>query len=149
MDGLDAHRADGDRLAIADGRMREGGLGGRMNVNAGSRLGRQGLVTREVVGVDMRLDDMGEKEAFAPGPGGVVVHAIPARVHDQRFTRLAAPYEVGDTAGVLVDELLEYHRLHLPTRPPWFARPPGTRASRTAPWRTRMSRNLTADWLID
>ena len=128
--GLDTHRADGNRLAIGNRRVRIGGLRRRVDMDAGSRLGRQRLIAREMIGVDVGLDDMRQGQALPPGPGTIVVHAVPARVYHEGLTRLATPNQIGDAAGVLVDHLLEYHRLHLPIRPPCSARLPEIRPPR-------------------
>src|SRR5262249_56166279 len=95
-------------------------LGGGVDVDAGTRLGGQGLVSREVIGVDVGVDDVGQLEALTPGPGHVVVHTVPARVRDQRLARLATADQVGDAARVPLDPLLADHGLPLPSPPTSF-----------------------------
>jgi hypothetical protein len=113
---LERHVADPDLPAVLHRIVREGGIGGGVNVDPRPGLGGQGLVARHVVGVHVGLEDAGDREALAPGYRHVVVHPIAGRVHDGRLPGLGAADQVGQAARLLVQDLLKDHAQSMPHR---------------------------------
>jgi hypothetical protein len=111
---LERHVADPELPAVLHRIVGEGGIGGGVEVDPGPGPGRQRLVARHVVGVHVGLEDTGDGEPLAAGHGHVVVHAIAGRIHHDRLAGLGAADQIGETAGLLVQDLLEDHAQSMP-----------------------------------
>jgi hypothetical protein len=111
---LERHAADADLPAVLNRVVGEGGAGRGVDVDPRSGLGGQGLVARHVIGVHVGLEDGAHGEALAAGHRHVVVHAIAGRVHDGRLPGLGAADQVGEAAGLLVQDLLKDHAQSMP-----------------------------------
>src|SRR5712692_7627881 len=127
VDDLHPHRTEPDLVPVLDRRMGKRGLRRGMNVHPGSDLCGQALVARDMVGVDMGVHNVGQLQSLAPGPRRVVVDPVPCGVDHESLPRLAAADQVGDAAGIFIEDLLKDHRWHLPTRAHHDARWPWIR----------------------
>ena len=107
---LELDLAQTQRVAIDERHVREGHARRAMHVNGGLRGGAEVAVARDVIGVGVRLDHVGDREPLLARDTEIVVDAIPSGIDDDGAPRLGAADQVGQAAGLLVQELLEDHR---------------------------------------
>jgi hypothetical protein len=89
--------------------MGEADVGGLVQGRLGARAGRQLPVPGDVVGVDVGVEDVGEREPAAARPGDVLVHVGPGRVDHRGHALPLAGDQVADAPRRLVGEGLEDH----------------------------------------
>ena len=109
MEDLERHTPDRELVTIIGGRMGVCRLRGRVDIETRTALGGEGLVARHVIGVDMGLDDPGDREALSAGQGQIVIDALAPRIHHHRLPSLAAADQVGEASRLFVEDLLEDH----------------------------------------
>ncbi len=113
----EGHVAETDLGAVLDGAHGERGVRGRMQVDRRPRAGGERLVARDVVRVDVGLDDVGEGHTLLAGQGDVVVDAVTGGIDQSGLPALPAADQVGEATLLFVDDLLEDHRADCPTAP--------------------------------
>ena len=115
VDDLERNRSHAQFLAVLDGGVGEGRLSRGMDVDARPGLGGEGLVARDVVGVQVGLHDMGDREALLSAQSQVLVDPVPSGIDDHGLARASTADQVRETAGLLVEHLLKDHGRNLPT----------------------------------
>ena len=107
--GLQLDVAEADHVAVGERRVREGHPGRAVHVDGGLGGGGEVAVARDVIGVRVRLDHVGDGQALLAGDAEIVVHAVPSRVDHDGAPGLGAADQVGQAARLLVQQLLEDH----------------------------------------
>ena len=111
--GDDPHLADLDRVAVAERLVLVLDAGVLGDVNRGTRRLAQPPAARHVVGVVVRLEDVGDLEAVVAGERKVVLD-LPLGVDHHRLA--AVGDHVRRAAEILVQYLSEEHGRTLPRR---------------------------------
>ena len=115
VDDLERDRSHAQLLAVLDRGVGEGRLGRGMDVDARPGLGGEGLVARDVVGVQVGLDDVGDCEALLSAQSQVLVDPVPPGIDHHGLAGATTADQVRETAGLLVEHLLKDHGRNLPT----------------------------------
>jgi len=100
---------DVERVAVAQPLVVEGEPGRRVGEDRRARRGGEVTVARDVIGVRVRLDDVRDREAAAPGQSQIFVDAVAPGIDDDGPPGLAAADQVREAPGLFVDDLLEDH----------------------------------------
>ena len=82
-------------------------LGRAMDADGGAGGAGEVTIAGDVVGVRVGLHDVGDREPLLPGDPQIVVDTVAPGIDDHRASRLGAADEVGQAAGLLVEQLLE------------------------------------------
>jgi hypothetical protein len=89
-----------------------------VDMNLGARLGDEGLISADVVGVNMALKDVGDAKSLLPGRREIAPD-VPLRVNDRALAHAGTAHHVGTTPQPLDEELSKEHPfLPLAIRPP-------------------------------
>jgi hypothetical protein len=104
------HGAESQPLAVPEPAVREAGVGRLVEGEAGAGARGQLAIARDVVGVDVGVDHVGDRQPARAGERDVVVHVGVGRIDDRGHARPLAADQVADAAGRLVRERLEDHR---------------------------------------
>jgi hypothetical protein len=91
-----------DLLAIAERYEREGHRGGLVQVDGCAGRGRQRASAGRMVGVDVRLEDGGDRRAVALGLPQVIRHERGVRVADGQLIAAEAAEQVGGAAARVI-----------------------------------------------
>src|SRR5206468_6398827 len=83
--------------------------GGAVHQDRGLRERSQIAVAGDVVRMRVRLDDATDTESLLASEADVLADTIASRIDDDGLSRLATADEIRETAGLLVQELLEDH----------------------------------------
>ena len=108
MDDADLDLADGDHVAVLNRVVVVGWLGERVDRDACAVLEREAAVSRDVVGVVVRLDDANDLHAVPLRLGDVLLDRVRG-IDDDRLARGFGADEVRRAAEVGIDELAEEH----------------------------------------
>jgi hypothetical protein len=109
MDDADPDVADDDLVPVGEGLVRVVGRRGRVDRDGQALLEREPPVTRDVVGVRVRLEHADEPRSQPLRLFQVGLDPVGGIDEDGRPGRLA-PDEVRGAAEIVVQELLEEHR---------------------------------------
>src|SRR5262249_42955822 len=115
---LEAHVADPDLVTVLHVLVVEGHPGGPVNEDRRPHCLGQIAVTRDVVGVRVRLEDVADREALLGGQAEGLGDAVAARIDDEGLAGLPAADQVRQAAGLFVEYLLEDHWALFYPRPP-------------------------------
>src|SRR5213083_403482 len=109
--------AEAEAVAVRQRLVRERHAGRAVDVDGGLRDGGEVAVARDVIGVGVGLDHVGDGESLLAGDAEVVVDAVSSRVDHHGAPRLGAADQVGQAAGLFVQELLKDHAASILVRP--------------------------------
>lgn len=79
-------RAEGEPLPLFEGGVREADIRGGVEAQQGARPLRELAVPGDVVGMDVGVDHVGDREVSGRRGGHVLVHVAPHRVHPTAAT---------------------------------------------------------------
>ena len=108
VDHAQRHRADGDLVAVSERIVWVLDAGVRVDADRDAVLEREPAVAGDVVCVGVRLDDACDLDA---PPLRLLMQRFDRerRVDDHRDPRLLVPHEIGGTAEIVVQKLVEDH----------------------------------------
>ena len=109
VENLEEHVADGDLVAVLHVLVLEDGF--RRAVQHDRRAGDGGevAITRDVIGMRVRLEDPHDAQALLASQAHVLVDAIAPGIDDDGLPGLAAADQVGQASRLFVEELVEDH----------------------------------------
>jgi hypothetical protein len=105
----DPQRAERQLPTVIEWLVLVGRLSGAVDVDTRSRRRHQASVSRDVVGVVVRLEHVRDVDGSIARQLQVRV-ALKARVYDRRHTRLLVSDQVGGAAEIVMGDLLEKHQ---------------------------------------
>jgi hypothetical protein len=108
VEHAESHVAEHDLLSVLERIVLVAGYRGRMNGDRGPMLEREAPVTRDVVGVGVRLERAHDSHALLLRRAQVLPDCV-GGIDDDRLSRLRIADEIRRAPEVVVDELPEDH----------------------------------------